>query len=824
MREEICCSISPKPIHSLGFPTLTGDLRCVSAEKTLGVSICIASTPVRLLYQMPELPTVIFTNPKQNEIIPWHRKGLTLAIALWNQKRKNRMLFYVSSGLLFDIIPTFSSLTLTGLSIRTPRPTEISSGICNHARAFCEEGWLEKTESYSYTYASLLRECIISKDVTESKRAHARMIKTGFSQHVYLNTKLLITYGKFGLLVNARQVFDEMIERNEVSWNALIAGYAQHGQGEEALAIFYQMQQAGVESNEFAFGSVLTACADLKVLEQGKKVHGCIIKLNFKSHVFVCGVLVDMYAKCGSIEDARQVFDEMTQRDTVSWNGMVAGYTRHGYGEKALAIFYQMHLACMTMDQFTFGSIFKACGRLAALEQGKQTHGCIIKMGLESHDFVASALLDFYAKCEEIEDAHQVFDKVSPRNVVSWSAMIAGYVQQDRDEEAFTLFYRMLREGLKPNHVTFASVLRACSSSAALEQGKQVHAYIIKNGLISHVVLRNALVDMYAKCGNVEEARLMFNKMSQRDVVSWTTMIEAYGKHGCGKEAIKLFEQMQLAGLKPNHITYMAVLSACSHAGLVEEGWHYFNTMSQNHGIASTAEHYACIVDLLGRAGLLEEAYKFISKIPFPPSADIWGALLGACRIHINVELGKCAAEHLFELDPQNSGHYVVLANIYAAAGLWEGVAKVRRIMKERSVKKVAGYSWIEINKRMHVFATGDRSHPKMEDIYAAIGTLAGQMKDLGYVPDTNFELHDIEQQQKEQTLFHHSEKLAIAFGLISSPPGTPIRIVKNLRVCGDCHTATKFISKIVGREVVVRDAKRFHCFKDGFCSCGDYW
>lgn len=404
--------------------------------------------------------------------------------------------------------------------------------------------------------------------------------------------------------------------------------------------------------------------------------------------------------------------------------------------------------------------------------------------------------------------------------------MIAAYVYHGHGGETLRLLHLMQLEGVKPNEITFTSVISACANVAALEQGNQVHASIIKNGYIFYDKLANALVDMYSKCGKLGYARQMFDKMPQRDVVSWTTILAAYGKQGHGKEVVKLFEQMQMAGIRPNHVTFLTVLSACSHAGLLEEGLHYFHSMSQdNHnGILPTAEHYACVVDLLGRAGCLVEAHDVISKIPFEPTADIWGSLLGASRIHNNIELGECAAGHLFELDPHNAGHYVVMANIYAAAGKWEGVAMVRKIMKDRGVKKVPGCSWIEVNKISHVFSTGDRSHPKSEEIYAVLETLGTEMKELGYVADTNFELHDVEQQHKEHALCHHSEKLAIAFGLITTPPGSPIRIIKNLRMCGDCHSATKFISKISGREVVVRDSNRFHSFEGGLCSCGDYW
>jgi pentatricopeptide repeat protein len=317
---------------------------------------------------------------------------------------------------------------------------------------------------------------------------------------------------------------------------------------------------------------------------------------------------------------------------------------------------------------------------------------------------------------------------------------------------------------------------------------------------------------------------MVFNNMSQRDVVSWTAILAGYGVHGHGKETLKLFQEMQQAGLKPNHITFTALLSACSHAGLVNEGWLYFDCMSRDYCIAPSAEHYACMVDLLGRAGRLDEAYEFIQNMPIKPTGSVWGALLGACRIHSNIELGEHVAEYLFKLEPENTGNYVLLSNIYAVAGRWDDVAKVRTRMKERGLTKLPGCSWIEVNNNFNTFLIGDTSHPDSDKIYAELETLIERLKEAGYVPDTNFVLHDIGEEEKQDVLCGHSEKLAIVFGLMNTSPGTPIHVTKNLRICGDCHKAAKFISKVVGREIIVRDTNRFHHFRDGLCSCGDYW
>jgi pentatricopeptide repeat protein len=429
-----------------------------------------------------------------------------------------------------------------------------------------------------------------------------------------------------------------------------------------------------------------------------------------------------------------------------------------------------------------------------------------------------------YAKCGNVNIAHKLFERMPKQDVVSWTAIIAAYSQNGHPHEALAFFNEMQVQGIKPNSITIVSVLPACAHLLALEQGKQIHGYAIRSGFESDVVVGTGLVNMYAKCGNVNIAHKLFERMPEQDVVSWNAMILAYGIHGHGEDALALFSQMQQTGTKPDHITFTAILTACSHAGLVDQGWQYFECMKSDYGLAPKLEHYACLVDLLGRAGHLDEAHDIIKKMPLEPNANVWGALLGACRIHCNIELGEQAAKHLFELEPNNAGYYVLLSNIYAEARRWEDVVKLRTMMKERGVKKQPGCSVVAVHREVHTFLVGDRTHPQSEKIYAMLETLYGQMKKAGYVPNTNLVLQDVEEEAKENILCSHSEKLAISFGIINTSPGTPIRIMKNLRVCSDCHNATKFISKIVGREIIVRDANRFHHFKDGLCSCGDYW
>lgn len=531
-----------------------------------------------------------------------------------------------------------------------------------------------------------------------------------------------------------------------------------------------------------------------------------------------------MYAKCARVVESREVFDKLDKVDVVSWNAMMAAYTLNGHDEDAVNIFCQMQRTGMKPDHFTFTIVLGACPNPEALEQGRQVHGLIAKVGLLSEIPLGNALVTMYSRCGVMEDAHKVLSKMFRRNTVSWTAMIAGCAQNGYAEDAVKLFCQMQWESFKANEFTFASVLMAYASLANLHQGRQIHAHIMKTGYESEVSVANALVDMYSKCGSIRDSQQVFNKMSKRDVVSWTVIVVACAQHGHGKEALELFRQMEHTGIKPDDVTFLGVLSACSHVGLVEEGRHLFYLMIQNYGIKPRMEHYACMVDLLGRSGQLYMAEDFITKMGIESDASIWETLLAACRTHGNMELGKRVAERLLQLEPHRDAAYVLLSNIYAAAGMWDAKAKVRKMSANRGLKKEPGCSWIQVKSKVHEFIVADRSHPQREEIYEKLEELTGQMKDAGYVPDTSFVLHDVDQEQKEIKLSHHSEKLAIAFGLISTPIEETIQVFKNLRICGDCHNAIKYISKIVGREIIVRDVKRFHHFKYGSCSCGDYW
>ncbi|XP_057851346.1 pentatricopeptide repeat-containing protein At1g11290, chloroplastic [Cryptomeria japonica] len=597
-----------------------------------------------------------------------------------------------------------------------------------------------------YTFPFVLKVCANLSALQKGKQIHNHVIRRGFQRDIYVGNSLVSMYAKCRKVEVARQVFDRISQKDVVSWNAMIIGYVQCGIPEETLVFFHQMylDGEGVLPDQGSFVSVLQACTDLL---RGKWIHKCVICAGLEADVFVGNSLVDMYSKCGNIKNARHVFDKMPSRNVVSWNSMIAGYTQNGYLNEALKLFCQMQTQGegIKTDLVTLASVIPACAQLASLQIGEWMHGYVIKSGFLSDIVVGNCLIDVYTKCRHVESARQLFGNMPKKNVISWSALIAGYVQIGKASETLALFNQMQVLDMKPDAVTMLNMLSACTHLSALQQGKSLHAYIISSGYESEVFVANALIDMYAKCGSLELACLFFTKMSNRDLVSWNSMIAGYGMHGQGKNAVAHFCQLQQSSIKPNDVTFLCVLSACTHAGMVNEGWEYFYCMKQQYGITPKLEHYACMVDLLGRAGHLDEAVRFINNMPLEPGASVWGALLGACRIYSNITLGECAAERLFELEPENAGLYVLLSNIYAAAGRWDGVAKMRTIMKNSGLKKTPGCSFIEVKNKIHAFLVEDRSHPESEKIYATLQSLAVKMKAAGYVPNTSLLLQEME-------------------------------------------------------------------------------
>ncbi|XVE89054.1 hypothetical protein DITRI_Ditri19aG0119200 [Diplodiscus trichospermus] len=552
---------------------------------------------------------------------------------------------------------------------------------------------------------------------------------------------------------------------------------------------------------------------------------------------------------------ARGVFDISCKIDVITWNVIIAGYNRTKQYDETCKLFYEMEKNGLVPTSVTLVSLLSACSKLRDLEVGKRVHKYVKKCEIEPTLILENALMEMYAACgemdvavgifcrmktrdviswtsivsgfinkEEIDLARSYFDQMPERDYVSWTAMIDGYIRVNRFREALVLFRQMQASNTRPDEFTMVSILTACAHLGALQIGEWIKTYIDRNKVKNDVFVGNALIDMYFKCGSVEKAQRVFCEMPQRDKFTWTAMIVGLAINGHGEESLGMFFEMLRASIKPDEITYIGVLSGCTHAGMVDEGRKFFASMTTEHGIEPNIEHYGCMVDLLGRAGHLQEAYKVIKNMPMKPNSIVWGALLGACRVHKDVEIAEMAAKEILELERENGAVYVLLCNIYASCKKWDSLHDLRESMIHRRIKKTPGCSLIEMNGVVHEFVAGDQSHPQSKEIYLKLDNMTRDLKLAGYSPDTSEVFLDIGEEDKERTLYRHSEKLALAFGLISSGPRVTLRIVKNLRMCVDCHVVAKLVSKLYDREVVVRDRTRFHHFRLGSCSCKDYW
>jgi pentatricopeptide repeat protein len=592
-----------------------------------------------------------------------------------------------------------------------------------------------------------------------------------------------------------------------------------------ALALLSELAAAGLRADPVSLTRLVKLC-----VRHGTADHGRLIHRHVEAHgplphdgaggLFVSNSLASMYAKFGLLDDALRMFDGMPVRNVVTWTTVVAALaSADGRKQEALRFLVAMRRDGVAPNAYTFSSVLGACttpGMLTAV------HASTVKAGLDSDVFVRSSLIDAYVKLGDLDGGRRVFDEMVTRDLVVWNSIIAGFAQSGDGVGAIELFMRMKDAGFSSNQGTLTSVLRACTGMVMLEAGRQVHAHVLKYD--RDLILHNALLDMYCKCGSLEDADALFHRMPQRDVISWSTMVSGLAQNGKSVEALTVFDLMKSQGVAPNHVTMVGVLFACSHAGLVEDGWHYFRSMKRLFGIQPEREHHNCMVDLLGRAGKLDESVEFIHGMSLEPDSVIWRTLLGACRMHKNASLAAYAAREILKLEPDDQGARVLLSNTYADLRQWTDAEKPWKAMRDRGMRKEPGRSWIELEKRVHVFIAGDLSHPCSDTIIQELNRLIGRIKSLGYVPQTEFVLQDLPTEQKEDLLKYHSEKMAIVFGTMHAVDGKPIRIMKNLRICGDCHAFAKLASKSEGRVIVIRDPVRFHHFQDGACSCGDYW
>ncbi|KAK9076994.1 hypothetical protein SSX86_005329 [Deinandra increscens subsp. villosa] len=642
---------------------------------------------------------------------------------------------------------------------------------------------------------------------------HSHVLKLGHQCDRYVRNAIMHMYAKYGPIDLARKVFDEMPERMVADWNSMISGYWRWGDEVEAGSLFTLMP----ERNVITWTAMVTG-----------------------------------YSKSRDLVTARRYFDEMPEKNVVSWNAMLSGYSQNGFADEAIKLLDEMVVDGFQPDETTWVAVISACSDRGDANLANSLMSMLNERNVRLNYFVKTALIDMYAKCGNLEaarkifeelgafrnvvswnsmisaytsvgdlnSARELFDRVPCKDVVSWNSMIAGYAQNGQSTMAIELFKKMINsKDTKPDEVTMVSVISACAHLGALALGNWALNFINENQITLSISGYNSLIFMYSKCGSMKEAERVFHKMERKDVITFNTLITGFAAHGDGFAAIDLMRKMREHGLKPDRITYISVLTACSHAGLLEQGKKVFDSIT-----TPDVDHYACMIDLLGRVGRLDEAKSLITRMPMVPHAGVYGSLLNAGRICKRIDIAEFAAGQLFKIEPENSGNYVLLSNMYASIGKWGDVERIRAKMELLGVKKTTGWSYVEFDGKLHKFIVGDKSHERSNDIYKLLRKLRIKMTKAGYVADKENVLRDVEEEEKEEMVGTHSEKLALCFALLVTDSGAIIRIVKNLRVCWDCHEAMKIISKLEGREIIVRDNNRFHCFNDGSCSCKDYW
>ncbi|CAN6462149.1 unnamed protein product [Victoria cruziana] len=584
------------------------------------------------------------------------------------------------------------------------------------------------------TCLAAMSACASYKSLIHGQEIHAFAYRNGFFNDEFLTSATIQMYMKCSNLGTAEHVFYACSRKNVVSYNVMISGYVDSGCAMKAIMLFFEMLMHAVVPDSATMVALLTSCSELLDLELGKQIHNHVVKHGLHNLKEIETSLIDMYCRCGSAETGLHLFERSPNKNLVMWGCIIEGCAQAGQGYKALNLLRQLNLSGERADSLAILSALRVCSSLKHKCFGLELHGFCIKMDFESDVFVGAALTDMYSKCGDIDDARNVFRRLPMKDVISWNAIISGSVQNGDAEFALKCFWDMQTQNVNANSVTISCILAACSHLSLLFYCQQIHGYLLRNGLESNVLVCNSLVSSFARCGVIHHAWAVFRDMPKRDETSWNSMLLGFGMHGLTDQSLDLFRKMKESGFKPNRTTFAAILSSCSHAGRVEEGWRHFKSM-ESYGLSPMVEHYTCMVDLLGRAGWLNQAVDLIRQMPSEPDPVVWGSLLGSCKVHQNDKLANFAANRLFELDSENVGYHVLLSNIYADFGRWEAVSSIRAYAKEMGLNKKPGCSWIEVGNEVHVFTAKDRSHKRSEEIRSVIESLTENMKNVGYLP-----------------------------------------------------------------------------------------
>ncbi|KAG4121171.1 hypothetical protein ERO13_D11G189350v2 [Gossypium hirsutum] len=625
---------------------------------------------------------------------------------------------------MFDVMPQRDEVSWTIIISGYVRAMKSSEALLLFSKMWVSPG----LSMDPFCLSIALKACALEFNLNYGELLHGYLVKSGFINSVFAGSALLDMYAKFGKIELGIKVFDEMPIKSVVSWTAIITGLVHGGYYKKGLVYLSEMRKSGVEYDSYTLAIVLKACACLGALNFGREIHTHTVKRGFNDTSYVANSLSTMYNKCGKLDYGLRLFDKMNSRDVVSWTSIITTYVQMREDVNAIEAFTRMQEAGVSPNEFTFAAVIASCSGLVRISWGEQLHAHVLRIGLADTLSVANSLMTMYSKCGQISSAAMVFHGMSRRDTISWSTIIAVYSQGGYGEEAFEHLSWMRKEGPKPTQFAFASVLSVCGNMAILEQGRQLHAHVLSIGLEQEEMIQSALVNMYSKCGCIKDAEKVFNEAENYNIVTWTAMINGYADHGYIHETINLFKMLSKVGLKPDSVTFIGLLTACSHAGLADLGFHYFNLMSSEYQIRPSKEHYGCMIDLLCRAGRLTEAEEMIKSMPFHRDDVVWSTLLRACRVQGNVDCGERAAEKLLEMDPNCAGTHITLANIYSAKGKWREAADVRKMMRTKGVMKEPGWSWIKVKDRVSAFVAGERSYPEGEEIYGMLDLLASRV------------------------------------------------------------------------------------------------
>ncbi|XP_050380365.1 pentatricopeptide repeat-containing protein At5g03800 [Argentina anserina] len=768
-----------------------------------------------------------------------------------------KLLLVPEASKVFESLPSPNLVSFTALVsgfAKSGREQQAVELFCRMRRSGIEPN--------EYSFVAILTACIRVFDIELGLQVHGLAAKRGCLDCVYVSNALMSLYGKCGCLGYALKVFDEMPHRDVASWNTVMAGLVNEVMYDEVFELFCEMvRRDGCDFvDHITLSTVLTACSGGGDFLEGQEVHAYAVKTGLEGDLSVGNALIELYAECGSVKDVDTLFERMPARDAVTWtemitaymdfglvemavemfdqmperncfsyNALLAGFCRNGEGLRALDLFVKMVEEGLELTEFTLSSVVGACGLLMDCKSSEQIHGFAIKFGFDSNACIGSALLYMYTRCNRMGDAMKLFHQwptVQEKSIVLTS-IICGYARNGQLDEAISIFHRYQSEGIMVmDEVASTSLLALCGTIGYHELGKQIHSHAIKFGFLAYIGVGNATISMYTKCWNMDEGLKIFRMMPTHDIVSWNVLLAGYLLHRQGDAALAVWENMEKTGIKPDNITFILIISAHRHtnSNSVDSCRNLFLSMKAVYGIQPNSEHFASFVGVLGYWGLLDEAEDIIRKMPFQPGISVWRALLDSCRIRMNTTVGNRVVKRILAMEPKDPSSYILVSNLYSSSGRWHCSEMVRDDMREKGFRKHPGRSWFIYNNKIHPFYARDKSHPQEKDIYSGLEILIVECMKAGYVPDTSVVLHEVEEHQKKDFLYYHSAKLAATYGLLTNKPGQPIRIVKNILICADCHTFLKFMSIVTKRAIHVRDASGFHYILNGQCSCKDYW